>query len=297
MERIIKNTDYTDLKMKNSIRALTKQYPFIKSFSIGQSCMGREISAIKIGKSSDCILFVGGFKGSEAITSALLLRFAEELCDGIKNSTSVCSVNIEKIMEQKSLIIVPRINPDGCEISLCGAAASGAYVKQIRRLSQGDTLHWDANLRGVEINRNFSCGWYRDKTENGTRIVPSKANYGGAYPESEPETAALIGLCSKVNILRAVSFGINGRVIYSDFGDKISEKSEKLTALMSQVSGYRVNEIPFCFDGSFEKWFAKTYQRPSISVKIGDMPSPVDSINTSCLFEEVQKLMLISLVG
>ncbi len=300
MERIIKNTDYTDVKMKKSIRELKKLYPFIEVFSIGQSCMGREIPAIKIGKSKGYTLFVGAFKGSDGLTSTLLLKFCEEICDALKNNTALCGMNIKRLMEDRGIIIVPRINPDGCEISLCGAAAAGAYVREIRRISGGDTLHWNANLRGVDISHNFSADWYT--LRNAERSIgiygPSKENFGGAFPESEPETAALTGLCRKVNINRAVSFSLGGKVIYSDFGDKINVRSERLSSFMSEVSGYTVgSKEKSVSGGSFAHWFYKTYQRPVFSVKIGGYETPVACDKTEELYGEIKKLMLISFLS
>lgn len=300
MERIIKNTDYTDAKMKKSIRELKKRYPFIELFSIGQSCMGREIPALKIGKSKSYILFTGALKGSEGLTTTLLLKFCEELCSCLKNNTSLCGMNIKNLMENRGIIIVPRVNPDGCEISLCGAAAAGAYVREIRRISGGDTLHWNANLRGVDINHNFSAGWYTLRNAERSMGIygPSKENFGGAYPESEPETAALTGLCRKASINRAVYFSLGGKVIYSDFGDKINVRSERLPAFMSEVSGYAVDsKKDGVLGGSFVRWFSETFNKPAFNVKIGAYKAPIDTDKAEELYSEIRKLMVICLVS
>ena len=45
------------------------------------------------------------------------------------------------IME-RGIIVVPRVNPDGCEISIHGANACGKYIKEITRMSKGDFLHF-----------------------------------------------------------------------------------------------------------------------------------------------------------
>ena len=300
MERIIKNIDYTDVKLKKSIRELKKKYPFMDTFSIGQSCMGREILALKIGKSKSYILFTGAIRGSEGLTTTLLLKFCEELCFALQNNTSVCGMNIKKLMENRGIIIVPRVNPDGCEISLCGAAAAGAYVREIRRISCGDTLHWNSNLRGVDISHNFPADWYT--LRNAERSIgiygPSKENYGGAFPESEPETAALTGLCRKVNITRAFSFSLNGKVIYSDFSDKISVRSDRLSSLMSEVSGYAVDsKNDGVSGGSFAQWFYETFNKPAFNVKIGEYETPVSYDKTEELYSEIKKLMVISFLS
>ncbi len=300
MERIIKNTDYTDVKMKKSIRELKKQYPFLEVFSIGQSCMGREIPALKIGKSKSYILFTGALKGSEWLTTTLLLKFCEDVCYALKNNTDMLGMNIGKLTENMGLIIVPRLNPDGCEISLCGAAAAGVYVREIRRISGGDTLHWNANLRGVDITHNFSTDWYTLRNAERSMGIygPSKENFGGAYPESEPETAALTGLCRKADIKRAFYYSLGGKVIYSDFGDKIKVRSEKLSALMSEVSGYSVeNNNRGISGGSFVRWFSETFDKSAFNIKIGSYKTPVEADKTQELYDEILKLMVICLVS
>ncbi len=297
MERIIKNTDYTYNKMRSAIRELCEKYPFIEVFYIGQSCMGREIPAIKIGKSDDICLYAGAFHGSESLTTTALLMFCEDLCESLLNETNFGGIKINKAYEKKSLIIVPRVNPDGCEISLCGATAAGAYAKEIKRISGGDTLHWNANLRGVDINHNFAAGWkeLRQAEKSAGIYGPSKTRYGGIFPESEPETAAITGLCRKHRISHAVAFHSQGEVIYWRFGDKIPHRSEKMVDIMSKLSGYIPDEpTGLAVGGGFKDWFIETFERPAFTVEIGlgENPLPADTIGD--IYSRLKKMMVIT---
>ncbi|MBO7218159.1 MAG: hypothetical protein J6V50_05605, partial [Clostridia bacterium] len=144
--------------MIKTISRLCSEYPFVKSTVIGKSVMGKDIPAVKIGEGSEYVLFAGGFHGSEHITASLLLRFCEELCKAYKNDLSLEGLNVRRAMLGRGLVIIPAVNPDGCEISRFGAAATGGS-RFIRKICAGDYSRYNANARGVDINHNFDADW------------------------------------------------------------------------------------------------------------------------------------------
>lgn len=291
---IIKSKNYTYSEMTKGIRALKETYPFIEVFSIGQSCMGRELPAIKIGKSDKYCLYTAAFHGSESLTTSVMLLFCEELCKSLAENILLDGINTGSLLNDKGIIIVPRVNPDGCEISLCGASAGGIYAKNIRRISGGDTLHWNSNLRGVDINHNFSAGWQKlREMEKAAGIYgPSKTRYGGPYPESEPETSALVCLCEKVNISHAVAFHSQGEVIYWRFGDKIPVRSQKIVALMENLSGYKADEpTGLAVGGGFKDWFIDTFNRPAFTVELGLGENPLPETSAQEIYGKVRKML------
>lgn len=297
MEKIIRNADYTYSKMREAIRNLEDAYPFIKVIYIGQSCLGREIPAIKIGESDDICLYVGAFHGSESLTTTLLLKFCEDLCENLKKRTQFCSIDVSRVYKNKSIVIIPRINPDGCEISICGASAAGAYAGQIKRISGGDTLHWNANLRGVDINHNFSAGWQdlKDREKKAGIYGPAMTRYGGLYPESEPETAALTSFCLNNKISHALAFHSQGEVIYWSFGDKIPYRSEKMLEIMCNLSGYVPDEPEgLAIGGGFKDWFIETFDRPAFTIEIGKGTNPLPSEKIDEIYEEIKKMMTVT---
>lgn len=270
MEKIIKAMEYTDNGMKKTIREIEKQYDFLETFSIGQSVMGREIPALKIGSGEYC-LFTAGFSGTERLTTNILLFFAEELCRCIKENIPFAGINVNKALSGRGIIIVPRVNVDGAEIALCGASAAGSLAKEIRRISGNNTENWRANLRGVEINRNFSSGWYtlRETQRAAGVFAPCMSGYGGPYPESEPETVALLKLCERFKFKYSLSFLQGDSVIYWQYGDKLPQKSEKMVSIMASCSGYRFDPVGSNSPGgSFKDCFINSYERPAFNVHI-----------------------------
>ena len=152
MERIIKSVDYDYLEMKRIIDAMCCRNPVIESFSIGKSCAGREITALRLPSGGQYVLFTAAFHGSEHITTNILLMFIEEFCDAYAKNRSLCGINVKKALGNRGVIFVPRVNPDGCEISIRGAIGCGREAGRIFKLCQGDFTHYNANLRGVDIN-------------------------------------------------------------------------------------------------------------------------------------------------
>lgn len=294
MEKIINATEYTYSGMMKSIRALKERYDFLKTFSVGQSCLGREIPALMLGNAPYC-LFIGGFSGNERITGNLLLMFAEELCAHIKQNIPFFGINMNKVLSVRGIIIVPGVNVDGAEISLCGASAAGAYAKEIKRISGSNTQEWRANLRGVEINRNFPSGWLNLRSTLRAKgiFAPRKSGYGGPFPESEPETAAVIELCRKYDFKYCLSFLCGDDIIYWQYGDKLPENSEKMVSIMAEYSGFKYDTVGHTSPGGgFKDYFIETYGRPAFNVCIKD-----GGIHTrNAVYQGLKKMLLVSTV-
>ena len=216
MCKIIENKNYDYYSLKKAIKSLSETYPFLHTSIIGKSVLGRDIAALKIGRASEYVLFTACFHGSEHLTTTLLLKFAEELCEAIKNGGSVAGINIKRVMTGRAVIIVPRVNPDGAEISIGGISSVGSLARSINKLSRGNTKKWNANARGVDINHNFDADWEelsRLEKENGI-YGPSPTRFGGPKPFSEPESVAIKNLCETLRIRHALAFHSQGEVIY-----------------------------------------------------------------------------------
>ncbi|MBR2043480.1 MAG: hypothetical protein IJ946_03985 [Clostridia bacterium] len=290
MEKIINATEYTYTGMRKSIYALKEKYDFLESFNIGQSCMGRDIPALKIGSGPYCLL-TGGFWGDDVKSANILLMLTEEMCRCLKGNLPFCGVDLNKALKGRGIIIVPRVNPDGVEISLCGAAAAGSTANEIRKLLKNSDK-WRANLRGVQIDCNFSSGWYGLKeTLNAQGIfAPRPMGYMGPFPESEPETVALISLAQKYNIKHSLSFFGGDGVIYWQYGEKSVKNSEKMVSLLSRYSGYRATPVGSnSKGGGFKDWFIESLDRPAFNIHL-------ESGEAAELYENLRKMLLVSVL-
>ncbi len=289
------NCDY--IATKKLIERLIERYPFLYCESIGRSCAGREIYSLALGKTDRPALIAAAFHGSEHITTNLSLLFLEQLCEALKNGEELAGIDARKAFFGKGLIVIPRVNPDGCEISIAGEKGAGYMASKVRRLCGGDFKHWNANLRGVDINHNFDAGWNELHTRERAAGIfgPSSTRYGGEYPESEPETQALTKLCRTENISHALALHTQGEVIYWSYGEIKPRHSEKIAEVFAAESGYALDYPTGLADGGgFKDWFISAFSRPAFTIEIGRGQNPLPSETLYSLYRDVEGLLMLA---
>lgn len=297
MKNISGETDYNAVQTK--ISYLKEKYKNLKTAVIGKSVAGREITALQIGRGPEYVLYAGAFHGTERITAALLLKFAEELLSAQSVSGSLWDLDVNRIMLGRGLIIVPMVNPDGCEISIHGAKGCGYSAAAIYKICGGEYSKYNANLHGVDINHNFDAGWEAlHRLEQSAGIYgPAPTRYGGSRPESEPETAALVSLCQRMPICHALAFHSQGEVIYWDYGEHTPQKSRKMAEILSDASGYSLDEPEgLAVGGGFKDWFIEKFYRPAFTVEIGLGENPLDPSELDGIYEKTGRMMTIGIM-
>ena len=240
---MIKSENYSYSGLNKALRSLCYEYPFFKPFIIGKSVCGMDISGIKIGSGRESVLYAAAFHGSEHITTNIALYFLEALGESIKNDKDLCGVDLKRILAKRSILILPRINPDGCEISILGEKGCLQKEKEIGNLCRGDYKIWNSNFRGVDINHNFNADWenLKKREEKAGIWGPSPTRYGGIKPESEPETKAICDLCRRANICHALALHSQGEVIYHGYKNIHPKKSKKMAEILATESGYALD--------------------------------------------------------
>lgn len=296
MDDIVKLKENDYLSVKRTVFALAERYPFLEKQVIGTSCAGRDIFALKLGRSAEYVLLAGAFHGSEHITCTLLLKFLENLCHALDTCSSIAGLNAPRAMFGRGVIIVPLVNPDGCEISIHGAAGCGHMAQKISKLCRSDYLHWNANLRGVDINHNFDADWQelRALEQKSGIFGPAPTRFGGFSPHSEPETKALVNLCNKYRIRHVAAFHSQGEVIYWNYKGKAPRRSEKMAQIMATSSGYAL-DVPagLAVGGGFKDWFIQKYDRPGFTIEVGLGENPLDTRVLPELYKNIEEMLML----
>lgn len=296
MNRVVKSVEFDYLKTKRIMDALCCRNDNLNIFSIGKSCAGRDIAALKIDSDSEYVLFAAAFHGSEHITTNILLMFIEEFCDAYTKNGSLCGINVRKALGNRGVIFVPRVNVDGCEIAINGAAACGKCAGEIYKLASGDFRHFNANLRGVDINHNFNAGWKRLHTlERKAGIFgPASTRFGGYAPHSEPETQAMVNLCKEYNINHALALHSQGEVIYWSYNGLESVKAKRMAEIMATTSGYAL-DVPMglAVGGGFKDWFISKYRRPAFTVEVGLGENPLPIADAYKIYSKLREMLTI----
>ena len=75
------NVLYNYELLKENINSLHKKYNFLDISSIGNSILGKNIYAIKLGSGIKKVFYCGSFHANEWITSILLMHFIEDYCN------------------------------------------------------------------------------------------------------------------------------------------------------------------------------------------------------------------------
>ena len=234
--------------------------------SIGKSIEDRNIWCISMGNGEGTAVFAAAFHALEYLTAPALLHFAE------------CYCKMPQYHRKLRVIIVPMVNPDGVEIALHG-------INKCNRLHYDLLAHtgtidfkkvWQANARGVDINHNFNADW------NSICDGPAPTKYGGPYPESEPETRAIVNLLQKTEPELFIAFHSQGKEIYYDFNGMENQFSKATAEAVAKGCGYTAaTPTGTASFGGAKDWYIKEYHKQAFTVELGlgQNPLPHSQLN------------------
>lgn len=288
------NLDY--IKMCKETNEICNEYDFVSCFNIGKSILGKEIKALSIGTGTEEVLFAAAFHGSENITTNISLIFAERLCESIKSGEMMKGIDMKAALEGRKITVIPRVNPDGCDINILGAKAGGKADFLIRKLCEGDYKKYNANARGVDINHNFNAGWenLRNLEKAAGIHGPAATRFGGYSAESEPETRALAVYCRTNNIRHAAALHTQGEVIYWNYGKNTPEKSLKMAQIMASVSGYALDvPVALATGGGFKDYFIKEFRRPAFTLEMGKGKNPLPPAEITDIYAKAEEMLAL----
>ena len=271
MENKIYGIEHSYFEIKRLISNIVAKYPFVGSNSIGKSVMGRDIPLLTLGTTGDFTLFVTGDDPSCRITTLILLNFISELSEKISAGEQMCGINIRKAMFGRGIAILPLINPDGFEIASRGEKGCGGMANKIHRLCGGDFSKWRANLRGVEISRNFFPEFEQRRCIEREKNIcgPRFEGFSGYRPESEPETLALVDFCRNKNVRQIIHLSAQGQTIMYSGAELVPPRSVKMAEVMSAVTSFTITPPLIKKDFTLGDWFTYEFKKPAITVKIG----------------------------
>ncbi len=285
-------------RMVEQLHTLQKRFPFLRLFHIGKSVLGRKIYAVGIGNLRHVNLFAGAFHAQEWLTCSLLIRFLEDLCKSVEESSSKQPMSLHETLLEKGFLIVPMVNPDGVEIALRGPESAGRYADFVACLQEKSTQSWQANARGIDLNHNFDAGFAQCKeAERQAGITePSPRQYGGERPHSEPETRALVQLCIGFDVRVAFAFcHSQGEEIFYEYGENTPPVSYHIASLLSAYSGYRlVHQEGLARHGGFKDWFIDRLGRPAFTFEIGKGINPLPVEQLTKIYQQLHGTLSIA---
>jgi g-D-glutamyl-meso-diaminopimelate peptidase len=132
---------------------------------------------------------------------------------------------------------------------------------------------WKANSIGIDLNRNFPCGWepINDRPE------PSYQGFKGTEPFTAAESIALRDYTLAHKFDATVSYHSSGSIIYFEYGKKqpVNAESRALADAVSVVNKYTLINSTGVNGGGYKDWVMEELGIPSITIEIGSGDSPL----------------------
>jgi len=289
---------YTYQNLKDDISRLAADFPWLEIGSIGKSVWGKELWYIRLGEGKTKLMYCGAHHGMEWITSAMLMRLAEDFARAKQQSTALGGFNVKALCQRSSLYIVPMLNPDGVRLAVSGLPnrldiKMKQYLLRINKSS--DFSRWQANANGVDLNHNYDALWRKSKELEAEYGIysPGPTRFSGRFPESEPESRALAEFTRKHNFALTISFHSQGKVIYHGFMGKEPPNSLKIAKAFTRISPYQLdNTEGIASFGGYKDWFVDKFNRPGYTVEVGTGQNPLPVSQLGQIYKETLPIML-----
>ncbi|MEW9121836.1 MAG: M14 family metallopeptidase [Thermotaleaceae bacterium] len=294
------NIDYTYDIMERDIRGLQGRYPFLEVGVAGRSVLGRNLYYIRIGRGPNQVFYNGSHHSLEWITTPLLMKFAENFLRAYAEGGSIRGYDIANIWNQSSIYIIPMVNPDGVDLVLNGLQPNNPYYRQLIEWNYGRTDFsrvWQANIRGVDLNHNYDASWELSRQTAPIYGVygPGPTRYGGPYPESEPESRAVVNFTRRHNFRLVMAYHSQGEVIFWNYENMAPPVARRIGELFSQVSGYLLAEpVGIASYAGYKDWFIKEYRRPGYTIEVGRGVNPLPITEFDRIYNDNEEMLLLA---
>jgi len=268
------NKNYTYEQLLQDIETLRRIYPNLTAHTIGKSVMGRDIIELRVGNGPSEVHVNASIHANEWITTGALMMFINDYLLAATNSQPLEGQNIYPLYTMNTMSFVPMVNPDGVNLVLNGAPWEEPYYSEVLRLNGGsiDFSGWKANIRGVDLNKQFPALWEVDAVKGPQS--PAPRDFSGTAPLTEPEVQALAQLTRDRSFNRVVALHTQGEEIYWGFEGLEPPESELYANRMAQASGYRAIRYVNSTAG-YKDWFIQDWRRPGFTIELGSGQNPL----------------------
>lgn len=293
------NVNYTYEIMENDIKGLIARYPFITTGIAGKSVLGKNLYYIKLGNGSNQVFYNGSHHALEWITSPLLMKFIENFSEAYATGTTIKGYDIRDIWSKSTIYIIPMVNPDGVDLVIDGLQSDNPYYSRLIQWNKGNTNFsevWEANIRGVDLNHNYNASWNLSKQAEASYGItgPSPTRYSGPYPESEPETQAIVNFTNNHNFRLVIAYHSQGEVIYWTYSNIIPPHSRRIAESFSRVSGYALSTTTGIVSYSgYKDWFIEKFRKPGFTIEVGKGKNPLPLSQFNKIYNDNIEILIL----
>ena len=261
-----------------------------------RSILGREIPVLRLGRGKKTVVYVSAQRGTEGMLSAVLLDFVRDFVGHYQKNGTVFDTALSYLFAERTVIVVPMLNPDGIGYATEGVGKENPLFERVWRMNgERELSSWEANARGVDLTHNYSTGFFAHKelAEADGVLGGAPRGFGGEYPESEPESAALCRLLRFVgeDLLGVLELQLGGGDIHCSCKDKLSAKTMAAGRILGRATGYRLvspeKTVP---QGGLADWCIDKLSRPAYRVEC-DATKYTPERARACLFESLRRAL------
>ena len=290
---------------EETVLALVKAYPFLRTEVLTQSAQGRNLRTLVIGNGKRKVIYSAAWHANEWITAPLLLKFVEEFAEALKNGGEIFGVNAGDLAAKVTVYTVPMVNPDGVDL-VTGAIRPGQTVYESAEEIAADFPAipfpggWKANLNGVDLNLQFPAGWLRAReikfTQGYTR--PAPRDYVGRSPLNQRESRAMAGYTEYIDPDLVLAYHTQGKEIYWTFLDYEVPGARELRERLARVSGYTLTEpAEVSSYAGYKDWFIKIFRRPGFTVEAGSGTNPLPIEQFDEIYRDNLGILVTAAIG
>lgn len=226
---------------------------------VGTSSLGEPIYCFHVGKKGGKqILLEGSIHAREYISTLALLEELNHL------------ISIEHTLDFGAYFI-PLVNPDGVRLVLEGCnflpLSHKKYLLKLNHQNPDFSL-WKANIWGVDLNNNFNAMWGLGKFN---LFSPAPASFVGNYPNSEPETNALLKFMASHSINGTLSVHTKGNLVYYGYDNLSLAELARDKFIATRLADY-LNFKPektYASVGGFSDYVSEMYHCPALTIELG----------------------------
>jgi g-D-glutamyl-meso-diaminopimelate peptidase len=260
----------THQEMEYQLKVFNLLYPdFTELKTIGKSVEGRSIYALRVGNGKKEILLDASLHAREHMTTNVLMEMIDQYSSHYVRDSKFGSYQVKSVLDQTSIWFVPMMNPDGVTLVQNGLNAV-ANKDLVRKINGGPNIaRWKANIRGVDLNRNFDATW-SSIILTPPYNVPAFKNYKGIAPFSEPESKALRDFVLARPFKSYITYHSSGEIIYWGYDSMNNyNRNYNLVKSVANVTGYSIiPPNPKKPSAASESWFTKVKKMPAMTVEI-----------------------------
>ena len=133
--------------MQSSLKMLMDGQKLLKCDTLGRSILGRKIPLITLGEGKRAVVYVAAHRGTEAITTGVLLDFIADYLKQYERHATVFEYPLEYLFRERKIYIVPMLNPDGVSYVIDGVEEKNPLRERLLAMNGGseDFSCWRAN--------------------------------------------------------------------------------------------------------------------------------------------------------